>query len=77
MDRDTERNEAGGRWGVVCMASYSYLALSPILTLSLACAWIIGKACTSFSTGLPLFKPLSCRITALLNISIHCILILA
>lgn len=40
----------GGRWGVVFMASYSYLALSPILTPSLACS--------NFGTGLPLFKPL-------------------
>lgn len=44
--------ERGGRWGVVCMASYSYLALSPILTPSVLCAWITDKAQTKFSTGL-------------------------
>ncbi len=54
-----------GRWGVVCMASYSYLALSPILTPSLACAWITDIACASFSTGLHPFKPPKCWFTAL------------
>ena len=56
MDRGTERNKAGGRWGAVCMASYSYLALSPILTSSLACAWITDNECTTFSTGLNPFN---------------------
>lgn len=46
----------GGRWGAVCMASYSYLALSPILTSSLACAWITDNECTTFSTGLNPFN---------------------
>lgn len=50
MDRGTERNEVGGGGG--CMESYSYLALSPILTPSLACAWITDNPWTRFSTSL-------------------------
>lgn len=46
MEGDEGRRE---RWGAVCMASHLYQALSPILTPSLACAWIIDKARTSFS----------------------------
>lgn len=64
MDRGAERNEAtvGGR-EAICLASYSYLVLLPVLTPHppLACTWITDNACASFSKGLPLFKPLQCR----------------
>lgn len=52
-----EMKRGGRRRGGVCMASYSYLALSPILTPSLACTCNIDNARTSFSTGSLLFKP--------------------
>ena len=56
--REMKPGGGGGGGEAVCTAGYSYLALSPILTLCMACAWITDEACTSCSTGSPLFKPL-------------------